>query len=1168
MSAIGLGAQPERLCVFVSSTIAECAKQRREALVAIQRLGFDSFVFEKEGARTYGPRELYLGRLRQSQLAIAIYRADYGWVDEANGQTLSGLEDEYREIRRLNVDLLVYIDKTAKPDPKLKLILDEIQARQTYSMFDPEEDLTDIIHRDIVTLLTQTYHLRRAAPDRRAIAPQATLDAIFKATPYRIRRAGFDAALRSLSALHRAVWVTGAAGAGKTVALAQYAADQGLPYVNARGLDPSMILTKAAEAIVPGLHRTDRATSFADAQQAFISAWTGATKWPLVIDDPEDAGVLWSAVSRALSENGAGSVVLGSRVSPAAFPGSQLMVEGFTPEELSQLDTIADTEARRHIAGLAQVSLPLPLTVRTTLRPLTDDSGRQVDLKDRYLALKGRRKDIVAFLALGRGPLSLDDLARLCKAEADLGDLSDDVDELGDLIVEDASGYSLLHDNWAAELRDLVALRPQFSRSIAQRLIALFDDTGRGWRAFQAARDIDDETAAVQAERSIREIFYSGSIRHHTEASAFLVEHYRNSGDRPALIFSLVAFAQAASRDRNVDDVSALYREARAVADAIGDEEWIRFVSEATAGYALQTGLTPETLAEIQRLRRSYEDDDDGHSVARLLNEEGVALQAVNRNEEAEPCFRRALELFAEHQDEYGRELAARNLAGLLLARSDTAAEGEELLVSLKSARGDVRERAWMCNILNRRYRNEKRYEEAEKVALEAIAIGEQLGDRHLVAINQTALGNARHDDDRHEEALPAFQAAADEARAISRSEVEGRALRLSAACHNALAELSEGDAAYAHARDAATKAREAIAIFEGSIGSHDLSSAHDELATALITLGEREAGWIARARGIALIWSKDRPYDYDKQLRQLGHHLPDLPVDVAARATLIGLRDGVDDAETALEMWVSALAVTLGEASPEVAASLVSGLLQSLIQATTVENLPLALDRCLRRLSDRKAKAKPGNRALLLLNLLAFTARGGFRQADMLAYATLCLEGEEGILFRQIPTFGLQLVIELGNTADYLFTITAADESHEASFVALALGAFFAGCGDRICRLFLRPHATGPAAFDLMTSGLEGISDHLLASALPFLRHRPVAFLGFSEIEGLPPRITAFCRADIPQCLTPGDGHAGPYEIMLIDCLAALISYSYGVDIQVPEMLDAMKELLRHMLC
>jgi hypothetical protein len=78
--------------VFVSSTLAELAAERRAAKAAIEHLRLIPVMFEL-GARPHPARALYRAYLDQSNVFVGIYWQRYGWV--APGEEISGLEDEY-----------------------------------------------------------------------------------------------------------------------------------------------------------------------------------------------------------------------------------------------------------------------------------------------------------------------------------------------------------------------------------------------------------------------------------------------------------------------------------------------------------------------------------------------------------------------------------------------------------------------------------------------------------------------------------------------------------------------------------------------------------------------------------------------------------------------------------------------------------------------------------------------------------------------------------------------------------------------------------------------------------------------------------------------------------------------------------------------------------------
>jgi hypothetical protein len=123
----------QRLRVFVSSTLGELADERAAVRRAIERLRLAPVMFEL-GARPHPPRELYRAYLAQSHVFVGIYWQRSGWI--APGETISGLEDEYRLAGEL--PQLVYIKEPA-PDrePSLTTLLGDIRDgdRTSYRRF-------------------------------------------------------------------------------------------------------------------------------------------------------------------------------------------------------------------------------------------------------------------------------------------------------------------------------------------------------------------------------------------------------------------------------------------------------------------------------------------------------------------------------------------------------------------------------------------------------------------------------------------------------------------------------------------------------------------------------------------------------------------------------------------------------------------------------------------------------------------------------------------------------------------------------------------------------------------------------------------------------------------------------------------------------------------------
>src|SRR4030067_2056259 len=154
----------QRLRAFVSPPLQELADERPGAPDAILQLRLAPVLFEL-GARPHPARDLYRSYLNQSHIFIGIYWQKYGWV--APGETISGLEDEYR----LSGDKpkLIYI-KSPAPDreARRKDLLGHIKSVASYKYFATAAELRELIENDLMLLLTERFEtpIERPLPTR------------------------------------------------------------------------------------------------------------------------------------------------------------------------------------------------------------------------------------------------------------------------------------------------------------------------------------------------------------------------------------------------------------------------------------------------------------------------------------------------------------------------------------------------------------------------------------------------------------------------------------------------------------------------------------------------------------------------------------------------------------------------------------------------------------------------------------------------------------------------------------------------------------------------------------------------------------------------------------------------------------------------------------------
>ena len=193
----------------------------------------------------------------------------------------------------------------------------------------------------------------------------------------------------------------------------------------------------------------------------------------------------------------------------------------------------------------------------------------------------------------------------------------------------------------------------------------------------------------------------------------------------------------------------------------------------------------------------------------------------------AEKVSREVLQVFIDLGDEHGKRAAQLNLAAALSGiegREEEAAGIAQAVQKKLDSEEYPRDHAVLCNYLTRHYRESGDTARAAEFALEAIQIGEQLGDHHVIAINRHNLGNVRRDEGKLGQALIEYHAAAKVAFEAGLRDDESAANEVISSVHN---EREEYDLALHHAQYAAAGAR--------LVGDHVLiARAEEERAIAL----------------------------------------------------------------------------------------------------------------------------------------------------------------------------------------------------------------------------------------------------------------------------------------------------------------------------------------------
>lgn len=205
----------QRLRVFISSTLKELADERVAARASVEGLQMIPVMFEL-GARPHPPKDLYQAYLKQSDIFVGIYWQSYGWI--AEGETISGIEDEYRLSD--SHPRLIYVKEPA-PDREKKLneMFDDIRSRAgvSYKSFSTAEELGKLLTNDLAILLSERFYSAEL-PEIEEQKPERVHTNLSAHAPIMIGR---DKDLESIKKMILAdnkhlITITGPGGIGKT----------------------------------------------------------------------------------------------------------------------------------------------------------------------------------------------------------------------------------------------------------------------------------------------------------------------------------------------------------------------------------------------------------------------------------------------------------------------------------------------------------------------------------------------------------------------------------------------------------------------------------------------------------------------------------------------------------------------------------------------------------------------------------------------------------------------------------------------------------------------------------------------------------------------------------------------------------------------------------------
>jgi tetratricopeptide (TPR) repeat protein len=1062
----------DRLSVFVSSTINECQRERQIAAQAITSINHDPVLFESLGARPYAPREVYKARLEASQIFVAIYREQYGWI--AADMDVSGIEDEFRIATTRGIDRLVYVyaHPTAR-DPRLAALIDKAKASGlTLALYGEPEELYDRL-RDDVTAVVSSRFASQLFPDALNEAARDVLGALIPVPRQRLRRALVEQSLLTQVSQSPLTVVHGPLGSGKTVLLAQVAVEKHWLFVDARDLTGQEVISRCANVLARHLNEPARVHRHQDAAvRALREVWRRVDDLVLVVDAVGETSPLLD-IFISLPSAPQRRLVVCPR-SEASVPRHQRFgVPKFTEDEVGALVTqLRDGKSPDpgEIAQLSHASAGNPLYLRFYAAggaPQADRSLREIEFAV-VRNLDGRVREIASYLALAGRALSLQNLHTLLGGDDDGIEATADWVRNGGAVLGQTRGQvDLVHEHLRETLIDQLKLTPARLGFFATRLgeyLTAEQDFATAFLVFDLAGE--RRHAAQLLERAAFQVMLRGGGRQAITIWRRKAEQAREDGDRVGEVQSLMILAQSLEQSGDHSAATDMIERSRAV--AVGDAELLLSIRELELGMAVERLGDPLLTPELEALRARYQSSGRPFDAGRMSVLLSVQYIAGEDFVQAAEAARSALETFTALGDAYGIRSAKLNLASALSGIPQGREEARTLATELE--RGvdpdlQPRERAIICNLMARRYRLLDQPELAEEFAREAVTIGERLGNKRVVAMNRINLGNTLRDQGQLERALVEYRLA-------DRTAAEAGLRRQEAAANEVIAsvlnEQDKYDLALIHARhsvavardvnDAVVEARaseECGIALEAENKIEEAAAAYASGAATLAALG-RESGLLVSLLNSAL------------ELAVKGKRL-----DLTVNTLTAVFEQRVPERASAHSHWDEVR--SLVQVIPSTARQLAAGEMMrvtSMCLADVLAEMPAVLERrivlqTLSALASAELDLTPRQRAAAMAGVLLASDATRLTLADLVLVAEQACAVLPGVYFKPGVDGAAHWTVRLPVSEDVICTIAQLDDrttmAATAMLVALALVSFAPAIrrnllgGERLPRLEFR---------------------------------------------------------------------------------------------------------------
>jgi tetratricopeptide (TPR) repeat protein len=1135
----------------VSSTIGECASERAIARKAISSLNHEPVLFEDIGARPYPPRDVYKPRLEAAHFFVAICRESYGWV--APDMSISGIEDEFHIASDHGIDRLVYVLRPAQNrDPRLVSLLEKAKSSTTVAFYSEPDELYDRIRDDLTSVIAGRF-AGQAIAEPEPTEPADVLRALVPEASHLIRRRDVEEAfLERLSDGNR-VPLSGPFGSGKSVLLAQLSLDRAWVLINARGLTELETVARCANGLrVQGKRPAGAYTNIQAARAALFEAWEQLNQVTLVVDGVDDAPVLWDLLPPAKCSQ-SHQLIVSPRLEIAVAREFKFTLPPWSIAHVRELMTSirGQPPSLAELRDVMRKSEGSPLYVRFYAgMPSGDKSGSLKELELRALqALEPLADEASTYLALAGRALTLIDLQEL------LGDPGQRVDQIAEMVNRNSlllrqtrGAVDLVHEHLRitiAEQLDETTARRDF---LGSRLAIYLNRNGDYLTAFLVTKKTGEQSPSVElTERAAFQVSLRGGGKLAIPVLEERLAQARLWEDHERETMSLIAMAQVYRQLGQSARAREALSEASAAAQASRDPYLDLRVTETRLEFEVPHG---GGISEFLALRQQYVESGRSFDAARISLQLSVVYIEGSQYEEAVSVLEEPLNVFAGLGDQYGIRLAKLNLAAALsgLPNSSTEALSAAQEVSeLIDSGSQPRERAMVCNLLTRRYRDLDRPELAETFAREAIAIGEALGDQRIVALNLINLGNTYRDRLLLTDAETQYRLADGIANAASLPRIEASANELISSVLN---ERSDFQLAKVYAQHAAALART-------SNDSSTESRAHEEYANSLGSLGDVE-GAVAAYTEAAVAIARIRP-----EQREF--------VGLLARALTVANQNSRPD--LAAGSLLSAFAQephaqplqAMCDVMPDVASLLrprdlvpISALaFSSVLESVAPEIERQVVLRVLRQLVDRADVAGEQLAAAIVGVLLACDWRR-LALTDLVDIADRLATNIPGLYFKPQPDGAAHLTLKLPLAQGVICTISQLDDDAWVASASLLVALLFHVLSTPLRETVISANHLPRSEFEVNIVSQADFKQHVgadLSGLGEALESKFVLMRATDLTDESPPPTVVICREDLSERWHPEADPVSEIHILFASLIEVVASHLLSEEIA-PELL------------